>query len=398
MFKRLLPLLALSVVSLALPALAGASKAPKLFVHDHDVRGTAGLETVKRKLESGFSVAIHGESLDMVELYPFFKELKIPVGLSAEENQRVEALYGHLRDAEDQRQALAAEPVNPSEVAESRVIPLILLHPSHGRVFADFHSLSIAGSDVTRLKSELRAYRQPDNISRHMEGFAKGLEQKVLPEAQEYASLQAGQMMTSIRHTQTHYGDFYFAGFWHYGKAAGRHITDYIIYNAMDTDPSFNHLIVVASAQVYTFPSLNPNGPPYVTRSYHGSLDNFFSSDTLIDQDPDTSMTINNGGNYSFIVGFPATVQFSYGWTGSSSTSMVGVGDKSNQYYYNQFTRQSNGGLSLNAFTVKYSGMYKCAGTILKLQYRHLFGVALDGTPSGYTWYGNTWYILEYDY
>lgn len=399
MLKRLSLCLALALAALALPAVAAPQASARLFFYDYDARGTTGLETVKSRLASGFSVAIHGEALDVVELYPLLKDLKVPVGLTAEENQRLEERYGHQLGAEDQRKAVTAEP--PSEAdgePTGRVTALILLHPSQGRVFADFHELTMRGGDTSRLKGELRAYLTRDNMARQLDGFAADLSQKVLPEAAEFASLQSGQLMTSIRKSETHYGDFYFAGFWHYGKAAGRHITDYLIYNAMDSDPSYDHLIVQASAQVFTFPSLNPSGPPVVTRAYQGSLDNYYGSDTLIAQEPETTMTLNSGANYSFIVGFPATVQFSYGWTGSSSTSMVGVGDKSTQLYYNQFTRHATGGLSLGHFTVKYSGMYKSAGTLLKLYYRHLFGVVLDGSPPGYTWYGTASYILQYDY
>jgi len=77
---------------------------------------------------------------------------------------------------------------------------------------------------------------------------------------------------------------------------------------------------------------------------------------------------------------------------------MEGIGNKSNQLYYNYFNRDRNGGLAINPFTVRYPAMYKSAGTLLKLNYQNLFGVALDGTPAGYTWYGNTWYVLTYDY
>lgn len=400
MLKSLSSLVALSMVSLAQPALASASQAPKLFVYDHDARGTGGLEAVKRKLENGFSVAIHGESLDMVELYPFLKELKVPVSLTAEESQRLDERHGHLFDAEDQRKAGTAESPSAADAEPaSRVTALILLHPSHGRVFADVHEFATVGTDTTWLKNQLRSFRTPDNIARQMEGFANDLGQKVLPRASDYANLQSGQLMTSIRKSETFYGNFYFAGVTYNNRPAGKHITDYLIYNAQDTDPSYDHLIVQAVAEVYTFPSLNNGSPPYVTRAFQGWLDNYYGSDMLIDQDPDTTMTLRNDGTqYGFIIGFPATVQFSYGWSGNSDTTMVGVGNKTSQTYYNQFTRQANVGLSYNPFTVKYSAMYKSAGTLLRLYYKNLFGVALDGTPSGYTWYGNTQYILHFDY
>jgi hypothetical protein len=76
---------------------------------------------------------------------------------------------------------------------------------------------------------------------------------------------------------------------------------------------------------------------------------------------------------------------------------MKGVGSKKTQFYYNYFYNGSNGGLSIDPFTVKYSTMYKSKGTWLKLYYKNLFGVDLDGAAGG-DWYGDTWYILEYDY
>lgn len=266
-------------------------------------------------------------------------------------------------------------------------------------MFVDFHEVTVKDFQKVnkgQLNKFIRDYIKEDNVSSMLNNYGNAAENKI--DAMVTASASAG-FMTSIRKTQTFYGDFYFAGYTHYSQKAGKHITDYLIYNNGDTDADYDYLTVKAVAEIHTFPYLNPSGPPYVTEAYESKFDNYYSSDILLDYEPNTSgLNLSNSSSYNFTVGYPLTVSLGYNWSGKSSTTMKGIGNKTNQLYYNYFYNGGTSGLSTSYFTVEYSAMYKSKGTLLTLYYQNLFGVNLRGSASSYDWYGNTWYTLYYNY
>ncbi|MEQ6378470.1 hypothetical protein RZN25_16785 [Bacillaceae bacterium S4-13-56] len=377
------------------------TKAAKIFLYDYNKHGSEKFELVTDKIEKGVTVAIFGDDISKVDVYPLFHELRVPVTLTKEEDQQIKTNYVDLFDKEDlEKMASVEEPKsNHSIMLEPNIknfTPLIILKPNNGKVFADFHEITV--KDISKvnkgqLQKYIRDYIKEEKVLSIIEDYENAVSEKVSTMA------TSARFLASIRKTQTFHGDFYFAGYTRYWKEAGKHITDYLIYDNGDNEIGYDHLTVVAEAEIHSFPYLNPNGPPFVTEAYEGKLDNYYSTDILIDYAPDTSAkTLNNSGTYNFNVGFPWTVSFGYSWHGKSRTTMKGIGNKENQLYYNYFYNGGTYGLSTSKFTAEYSAMYKSRGTLLKLNYQNLFGINLSGSATGYDWYGKNWYVLSYDY
>jgi hypothetical protein len=377
-----------------------------IYLYNFDEKGINDLEKVKDKLNKNIPVVIYGENIDMAELYPFFKEMKLPFSIEREKDEQLVKEYGNMTDVEDLNKFDKVEPldmtsegnVNLKQDEYTSITPLIILLPKGNYTFVNIEDMISLRQNKDKLKQEIKTYLKNIDISSLMNDYIDYIDKTVLSRAAIAVESSNAKLLTSIRQSHTFCGDFYFAGATFYNKQAGKHITDYLIYDAGDADPSYDHLIIEAITQVYPFPALNER-PPYVTRAFEAKLDNYYSSDILIDWVPDTGeLDLDNGGKYTFMIGYPWSLSFSYTWQGYSDTHMEGIGNKSNQLYYNYFNRDRNGGLAINPFTVRYSAMYKSAGTLLKLNYQNLFGVALDGTPVGHTWYGDIWYVLTYDY
>ncbi|MBZ4665100.1 hypothetical protein [Mahella sp.] len=377
-----------------------------IYLYNFDVKGINDLEKVKDELNKNIPVAIYGENIDMVELYPFFKEMKLPFSIEREKDERLIKEYNNMTDVEDLNKIDKVEPldttsegdVNLKQDEYTSITPLIILLPKGDYTFVNIEDIISLRQNKDKLKQEVKTYLKNIDIPSLINDYEDDIYKTVLSRTAVVAENTDTRLLASIRQTYTFYGDFYFAGTTFYDKQAGKHTTDYLIYNVRDVEPSYDHLIIEANTRVYPFPALN-EGPPYATRAFEAKLDNYYSSDILIDWAPDTGeLDLDNGSQYTFSIGSLLSVPFSYTWEGYSDTHIKGIGNKSNQLYYNYFDRNRNGGLAINPFTVKYSAMYKSEGTLLKLNYQNLFGVALDGTPAGHTWYGNVWYVLTYDY
>lgn len=377
-----------------------------IYLYNFDEKGINDLEEVKDELNKNIPVAIYGENIDMVELYPFFKEMKLPFSIEREKDERLVKEYSNMVDVEDLNKIDKVEPldttsegnVNLKQDEYTNITPLIILLPKGDYTFVNIEDTISLRQNKDKLKQKIKTYLKNIDIPSLINDYEDDIYKTVLSRAAIVAENTNTRLLASIRQTHTFYGDFYFAGTTFYDKQAGKYTTDYLIYNVRDVEPSYDHLIIEANTRVYPFPALN-EGPPYTTRAFEAKLDNYYSSDILIDCTPDTGeLDLDNGSQYTFSIGSLLSVPFSYTWEGYSDTHVEGIGNKSNQLYYNYFDRNRNGGLAINPFTVRYSAMYKSEGTLLKLNYQNLFGVALDGTPAGHTWYGNVWYVLTYDY
>lgn len=362
-------------------------------------------ETIQNKLKDDVPVAVYSENASLMGLYPFFKELKVPVFLTLDEAKTVEREYRNLFQTDDRKKLGGVElPFQNSflgknsEKAAGSAVPVILIIPMDGKLFVEMQEVITNGEKKGDLQRNVSDAVNSTNLAESVAAYRSDLQSKVLPRAAEVAASGNARFLACIRKTQTVYGDFRFAGQTHYNRKACRNVTDFLIYNAEDSDPDFDHLIVEGISRVDPFPALN-DGPPYATRAFQAVLDNYYGSDTLIDWSPNTlGLDLVSGGICRFSPGLPLSAPFSYVWGGESSTFMQGVGDKNDQCYRNLFVRNQYGGLCAEPFTVQYSALYRSAGTLLRLYYRSPAGLALDGAAAGYTWYGNSYSVLEYDY
>lgn len=353
---------------------------------------------LKAKLDAGIPVAIYLNPGEAVDYYPVFKELGLPVSLSVEESTAIEQRYPTLYQPEDRKKFSAVEQPSMETAKADSTEQVWSIVPVNGRLFMEKQELQEQGNARSALKAGEEARISREEVAGSIAAYQADLERTILPRAAATELSSNATLMKSIRVSQTFYGDFYFAGFTSKNLKAYKHVTDYMIYNAQDSDPNYDYLIVEGISQVTPFIALN-SGPPYATRAFQGTLDNYYGTDTLLDWSPDTtSINLNSGSSYSFSVGYPLAISFNYTWSGGSTTFMQGVGNKDDQYYHNLLVRNQDGGLSTSAFTVKYSAMYKSAGSLLKLYWMNPAGLNLNGTPAGYTWYGNSYQVLEYDY
>lgn len=368
-----------------------------------DNKAIDNIDLIKKKLKEGIPVVICDDELDMKNLYPLFKQMKLPFILEYNENKEMEKKYVNLLDKEDREKVNNIEPVSNELLLQQKkekeyihITPLIILTPNNNNIFVDIHDIVTTKKHKNKVKNVIENYINKVNIESEIKQYKQDILKSIIPRSVDMQLSSNAILLTSIRKTQTFYGDFYYAGNYFNNIRAGKHTTDYLIYNAKDQDNDYDHLIVEGISEVYSMNKLNNLAPPYILRAFETKMDNYYSSDKLIDYSPNTSLDMSNGKSYGFTVGYPLSIQFSYYWTGKSGTNMKGIGNKDNQLYYNYFYNKK--GLSNSSFTIKYSTMYKSKGTLLKLNYQNLFGLALSGTPSGYEWYGDNWYVLTYDY
>ena len=123
----------------------------------------------------------------------------------------------------------------------------------------------------------------------------------------------------------------------------GIHTTDYLIYNANDSDTDYDHIIIWTEVQAEPINVVNPAVDAH-TSGYQGDIATMYYSDTLIDWDPSTSsLEVDKGDSVgNFTIGYPATVSWGFNWDGENGAELVTKADKTPDVgQYTNFWRDS---------------------------------------------------------
>lgn len=181
--------------------------------------------------------------------------------------------------------------------------------------------------------------------------------------------------MTTIRKSNWFYDDSLFYDLDTFEIANS--ITDYTIWKTDDTNQDYDYLTVDAFTTWY---------PAYDNRDIingiQGTIDNRYSSDSLIDYTPNTGTldkAMQNGTSYSVSVGYPWTASFQVQWSSGAKVGMQARGDRSTGRYY-QFFYGTDWGVynsvgSGDPIDTRYSAVYYSSGSLLSVyvwsQVRH---------------------------
>lgn len=123
----------------------------------------------------------------------------------------------------------------------------------------------------------------------------------------------------------------------------GYHEADYLIYNANDSDPNYDHLIIKADVTADPVNLVNPSFEGH-TSGYQADFWPVYIEDSLIDWKPDTTLlSVRRGEKLGeFQIGYPSGITFAFDWVGADSVELLTEGSKSQgENYYINFWRSS---------------------------------------------------------
>ncbi|WLR41713.1 hypothetical protein LC087_12675 [Bacillus carboniphilus] len=187
----------------------------------------------------------------------------------------------------------------------------------------------------------------------------------------------------------------------------GKAITDYKIYDNGGTESDYDYFSVVQDTQGWTGKGYYSNEYyQTVTNAFQTDIDNYWVEDKLYDWAPDTDdVELNNGQDYSFNFGFPASLSIDFEWNAPSGIKMRGEGDKTNGYFTNFFYTPSGGDFDNDgSFTLENGANYKLDWSMVDSSYNRTLILDILTHFRGYVinedvmqWYSDI-DVLHYDY
>lgn len=348
----------------------------ELLVSELELGSPDKEKLIQETLETpGGSVVFYGAGLDKKQIYKkFFNGKQMPkVGITSADVDGKTATEPKY----DIGSELMPDGKPVTAVENQKVQGYLMFYNYNGTIFTADGSYLMPKS-VKNAKAKITAEQLENSIKqgdirKQLKDFkakVPELSKQKQPKSENAVSTfnTDAQLMTSIRIIQ-HYCDdseYYDLDCFPIAQST----TDYLIYNAGDQDPEYDHLIVVAETQW---------APTYDNRiivgAVQGVFDNRYLEDTLITWQPDTgdiTRQLADDQEMNFQIGYPWSVNVQWKWTSGATAEMQAQGDKIiNQNYFNFINGTDPSRFywigSGENFTVKYSSMYKSYGTLLDL-------------------------------
>lgn len=347
----------------------------------------------------GNSIVFYGVGLDKKSVYSnLFQENKVPMILGAEEEYEKSNKGANVLLPNDEREKIHPETGEPMEIEEGVLVQTDLTFYNYNgkiyvldgsRYFPKNTKINVESVENNSLREQIINVRKKVEIEQFLDDI----------NAQPQISLQNNDatLMTSIRKSCWYYDDSLFYDLDTF--EVGRTVTDYLIYNAQNNDPDYDHLIIVADAQVY---SVDDNR--VLLGGFQGDFHKYYREDDLISGQPDTTdiaQQLVKDRQLSFTIGLPKTASFTWAWNSGNSASMKAMADKETGLYYDfiygtsssRYNTITGGGESVK---VKYATMFKSLGTHLDVYIRS--GISKQWFNEN-TWkWHSYWEHLVYEY
>lgn len=376
-------LLAITIVAVNPNIEANAAIEKDYYVVEQSItKSSSSLnETVIEKLQKGIPVTIYSENVNMLELLPIFRELKLPVVMSLEDTIIADKLEKNPGQVDLPVYKKMMPTSDNKKIIMDKITPTVSFVPIDGNIQVSITSLSHKEDKSFEDMLSLSA-SYIENTDMHQQLVS--LENELLKT--NVSAKASGTTLDSIRKTTLDYDDFYFAGYTHNNLMVSKTIIDYFLTDWNDSNSDYDHITYEAVAQLYTFENINQGFPPYCTKKYVTKTDNYYTGDLLVDFDPSNSFDLDDGDTVSFSIGYPASISASFEWAGNNGVDFEGVGNKSNQLYYNVFERPM--GLSDTIVDHKFTTMYKLdSNNPYRINIDTYFGVGVENYTMEYNTY-----------
>ncbi|WP_211745806.1 hypothetical protein [Paenibacillus sp. Marseille-Q4541] len=395
--KRLFTALSFFLVILLIPAnFAGAAsneEGDTISINlDEENLNSISLDTIKSHISKpGNTLILEANEIDKLEVYNNILEpLKIPLFL--EDNEFVQA----NPDAEPSKEETSID--GWENVTVETKTTLIALYNAHGKITVLQNDQPI-NKEAEKAKT-FRTYTTTDSIESFIEDFKNDMD-KIIP-SQEVAPLavQEGELLTSIRKSFSVDGSYVAIGGTTVKYIAGKAVTDYILY----ANGTGTHFYVLADSQVSPAGVADTNNSVY-TSGYKSNIRTNSTTNSLISWTPNTSnLNLNTSSSYQVgvsVAGTGISLNFGYTWSGKSSTSLQGLGDKTSGLTTSFYSREGNVltgyGLASSKFTTGHGALIKASNKVLSFSSSHQFRNS-NLQSAGGTWYSTTATNLSYSY
>lgn len=391
----LIPTLLILAISTNLPTAIASDENQDTLLYNLDQPTTSvsdSLNTIESHLRiPGNSVIFEGNEINKLALYKdLFRPLNIPLFLEDNEYKTInpDAIISDVEDNIDGLQNI----VVPTKTT------LIALYNANGKITVLQNDEPIEES-VSKIQS-FNSYVFTDNKELFIDEFKQDMDQLYSEASSVHGkiSLAAGQgdILETVRKTLSVNGSYTAIGGTKVSYVAGKAVTDYVLYaNSKGT-----HFYVLADSQVHPAGVASSNNSVWTT-GYKSNIRTNSSTNSLINWSPDTTgYNLNSNDTYQFGITAGTSgidVNFSYTWTGSSSSKMDSVGSKTTGLTTQYIYKNNGSAIASNAFTTKHGALIQATNKVLSFSSSHQFRNE-NMFNSGNVWYSTSTTNLSYTF
>lgn len=323
--------------------------------------------------EDGNSVTVYGIGLNKEQVYDLFLQDKhVPkfTKLSSEVKIKREGKEVAPPDPVEHHDVYGPEGEKMTAVSEnSETIStdITIINRDGEYYIIDGEVTLPAKSKKTFTKDKLHNILNKDMKSKEISDFKSRInsQESQLTPVSLAASTTPSTVLTSIRKSNWFYDDSLYYELDTFEIATS--ITDYTIYKSDDQDSSYDYLTIDAKTTWY---------PAYDNRDIingiQGTIDNYWTSDSLIDYYPNTGSLdsqLQNNSTYQIGIGYPFAATFNATWNSGATVKLQAKGDRSTGRYY-QFFYGTDWGIfnwigSGDPVDSQYTATYKSSGSDL---------------------------------
>ncbi len=316
-------------------------------------------DIIIEKLKENIPVAIYADNIDIIKLIPLFEKLKLPIILSLEDSIKLDKLENpefeiDLPEMSKNDLTKTQDFLKLNKNNTKELVYIINLVPIDNKIQVELKSIKHKkNKSLNELIDLSKNILKNTDVEKQLVNFKRQTQDE-----NKLKSSSRNMLLDSIRKTVSDYDDFYFAGHTFTNLKVCESIIDYRITKWDDSNSNYDFITFEALADLKTYEYLNQGHPPYATKKYVTKMDNYYSSDKLIEYGPNNSFeTIDEGTPFNITIGYPASISISFEWNGKDNVDFEAEGDKATGFYYNIFERPA--GISNYIASHKFATMYK---------------------------------------